>query len=115
MDNDDYTSKYDARKQLVKNFAEMYCTACLIVDLYKNAGTVEENQVFIKQKSNFIYLFERILSCCSADTRFIITNTFVRREKEDWYIPFYSRSSYYRIKKEAIEEFNAVVEKLKNN
>lgn len=51
-----------------------------------------------------IETYEFILSCLSNESRIIIEKEFVFRESKDWWILFYSRSTYYRLKTRAMEE-----------
>ena len=53
---------------------------------------------------SIIETFEIIMSSLSPETKFIITKEFVEGETGDWWVDFYSRSTYYRVKTRAMEE-----------
>lgn len=51
-----------------------------------------------------ISTFEFILDCLSKDSRLIIEKEFIEKERKDWWVYYYSRSTYYRLKTRAMEE-----------
>lgn len=51
-----------------------------------------------------IQSYEFILSCLSAESRRIIEKDFLYKDKKDWWVLYYSRSTYYRLKTRAMEE-----------
>ena len=48
--------------------------------------------------------FEFILDCLSMESKVIIEKEFIERVGKDWWIDYYSRSTYYRLKTRAMEE-----------
>ncbi len=53
----------------------------------------------------FLNLIERTLKCCSETTNWIIRFDFLEKQANDWYLNYFAKSSYYRLKRRAIYEF----------
>ena len=53
---------------------------------------------------SLISSFEIIIKALSPDSQIIITNEFVDQKEDDWWVDFYSRATYYRLKTRALEE-----------
>jgi len=84
------------------------------MDLYETSGNVHQNAVKIGQQAAIVNLYDLILRNCTPETRFIIIHTYIRKDGNDWYIPYYSESAYYRLKKNAIHEFTTSFQKLRD-
>lgn len=72
-------------------------------ELYSNNSKNE-----IKKMKGFISYFNFILDNLSFDSRIIITNDYLKQENEkqtNWWMEYYSRSTYFRNKSKAINEF----------
>ncbi len=72
-------------------------------ELYSNNSKSE-----IKKMKGFISYFNFILDNLSFDSRIIITNDYLKQESErqaNWWMEYYSRSTYFRNKNKAINEF----------
>ena len=50
-------------------------------------------------------MIEHVMENCSSDTVCIIKHDFLDQSPRNWYCNYYAKSSYYRLKKEAVEEF----------
>ena len=48
--------------------------------------------------------FELIIDALSKDSKLIIKNDYVEQRSEEWWIDYYSRATYYRLKTRALEE-----------
>lgn len=53
---------------------------------------------------SLISSFEIIIKALSPDSQLIITNEFVEQRSDEWWVDFYSRATYYRLKTRALEE-----------
>lgn len=53
---------------------------------------------------SLISSFEIIIKALSPDSQLIITNEFVEQKGDEWWVDFYSRATYYRLKTRALEE-----------
>lgn len=45
------------------------------------------------------------LCSCSKVSRFILENEFILYKRKEWWYDYFSRSSYYRMKQKAMDEF----------
>lgn len=48
--------------------------------------------------------FEIIIQALSSESQLIITNEYVLQRENEWWLDFYSRATYYRLKTRALEE-----------
>ena len=48
--------------------------------------------------------FEIVIQALSPESQLIITNEFVLQKNPEWWLEFYSRATYYRLKTRALEE-----------
>ena len=53
---------------------------------------------------SLISSFEIIIKALTPDSQLIITNEFVEQREDEWWVDFYSRATYYRLKTRALEE-----------
>ncbi|MBQ1355384.1 MAG: hypothetical protein IIY72_02775, partial [Solobacterium sp.] len=66
---------------------------------------IRENQALYDNDGSLIMLIDRTLMDCSKETQCIIRNEFLEIPEDMWYLPFFSRSAYYRLRKKALVEF----------
>ena len=72
---------------------------------YQDKGTQWIDSLYSKEElEKAIQSYEFILSCLSEESRRIIEKDFLYKDKKDWWILYYSRSTYYRLKTRAMEE-----------
>ncbi|MDO5811949.1 MAG: hypothetical protein Q4Q31_02510 [Bacillota bacterium] len=72
---------------------------------YQDKGTQWIDSLYNKEElEKAIQSYEFILSCLSAESRQIIEKDFLYKDKKDWWVLYYSRSTYYRLKTRAMEE-----------
>lgn len=45
-----------------------------------------------------------MIQALSPESQLIITNEFVLQKNHEWWLEFYSRATYYRLKTRALEE-----------
>ena len=60
--------------------------------------------ISVDELEKAIQSYEFILSCLSEESRRIIEKDFLYKDKKDWWVLYYSRSTYYRLKTRAMEE-----------
>lgn len=53
---------------------------------------------------NLIAAFEIVIKALSQESQLIITNEYVLQKEANWWIDYYSRATYYRLKTRALEE-----------
>jgi len=46
-----------------------------------------------------------IIKALSHDSQLIIVNEYVEQKENEWWVDYYSRATYYRLKTRALEEF----------
>lgn len=61
---------------------------------------IEEKQ----ELQNLISLFDMIIESLNEDSKRIIINDFLKKDEKDWWISYYAKSTYYRLKTRAMEE-----------
>ena len=72
---------------------------------YQDKGTQWIDSLYNKEElEKAIQSYEFILSCLSEESRRIIEKDFLYKDKKDWWVLYYSRSTYYRLKTSAMEE-----------
>lgn len=72
---------------------------------YQDKGTQWIDSLYNKEElEKAIQSYEFILSCLSEESRRIIEKDFLYKDKKDWWVLYYSRSIYYRLKTRAMEE-----------
>ena len=94
---------YPERKGFVKQ-------SCLI---FKKVKTTRNKFAALKGYDEYKLLeldpesiFERIMKLLDQDERLIIENDFLdKSERTNWYLDYWSKSSYYKYKHEAINKF----------
>lgn len=72
---------------------------------YQDKGTQWIDSLYSKEElEKAIQSYEFILSCLSEESRRIIEKDFLYKDKKDWWVLYYSRNTYYRLKTRAMEE-----------
>lgn len=72
---------------------------------YQDKGTQWIDSLYNKEElEKAIQSYKFILSCLSEESRRIIEKDFLYKDKKDWWVLYYSRSTYYRLKTRAMEE-----------
>lgn len=94
---------YQTQKKLVEFIGNAYMASRKRIDIYEFSG-VHNDPGYLNDIA-YVHSIERTLQDCSNDTKQIITRDFLQRSETGWYKNFYSSSSYYRLKRRAVEEF----------
>ncbi|MGM9941751.1 MAG: MG284/MPN403 family protein [Bulleidia sp.] len=55
--------------------------------------------------AEYVQRVDRALQDCSSDTRFIIRNGFLKNSESKWYMNYFSRNTFYRLRRKAVSEF----------
>ena len=69
------------------------------------AKSSHNNDYFSKDDHELIFTIEQALRNCSKETRLIIKNDFIYKQEKDWYLDYFSKSTYYRYQNSAMDEF----------
>lgn len=70
-------------------------------------GVEKQMNHYIQSKDELkkvIEFFQMIINKLSKESQTIIINEFIFNNESDWWIEYYSRSTYYRLKTRAMEE-----------
>ena len=94
-----------AKRKVAERIGALYRKSLKHMDIMSNTDCIREGTAVFRSEADLVYLVDRALQDCSRDTRFIIRNDYLKVSDPYWYEEFYSRSTYYRLKKEAISEF----------
>ena len=65
-----------------------------------NSGIEDKDEL-----KSLISSFEMIIKALSHDSQLIIVNEYVEQKENEWWVDYYSRATYYRLKTRALEEF----------
>ena len=76
----------------------------------KNSGIEDKDEL-----KSLISSFEMIIKALSHDSQLIIVNEYVEQKENEWWVDYYSRATYYRLKTRALEEFLFYVNVYWNN
>lgn len=94
-----------SKRKLVERIGSCYRRSRKRQDLMNNTGCIRENARLYHADADLIYLVDRTLKDCTKDTQNIIRHEFLEVSDPYWYEAYYSRSTFYRLKREAIDEF----------
>jgi hypothetical protein len=114
MNKTEKTLSYSEEKAILIYLGEIYNKAHTITELYKQEENLTRTPVWINQQASLVKLIECTLNSCTPGTRFIIIHSFLRKDPSDWYIPYYSKSSFFRMKRIAVDEFTKSFMRLKD-
>ncbi|MCB6706977.1 hypothetical protein LI094_10575 [[Clostridium] saccharogumia] len=118
-----FKQKQDAVENLFKQYhrakLKLYCLENVNYYPQVSAGIIKETKRRYKRSiaerlnsriedkdelKSLISSFKIIIKALSPDSQIIITNEFVDQKEDDWWVDFYSRATYYRLKTRALEE-----------
>ncbi len=118
-----FKQKQDAVKNLFKQYhrakLKLYCLENVNYYPQVSAGVIRETKKYYKRSvaerlnsriedkdelKSLISSFEIIIKALSPDSQVIITNEFINQKEDDWWVDYYSRATYYRLKTRALEE-----------
>ena len=118
-----FKQKQDAVKNLFKQYhrakLKLYCLENVNYYPQVSAGVIRETKKYYKKSvaerlnsrienkdelKSLISSFEIIIKALSPDSQVIITNEFIDQKEDDWWVDYYSRATYYRLKTRALEE-----------
>ncbi|HCY07198.1 MAG TPA: hypothetical protein DHS57_08155 [Erysipelotrichaceae bacterium] len=92
-------------EKIVKHIGETYRKSVLRREINAGIMQINENSKAYKNDSDFIFAIDCYLNECSRDTKCIIENEYLKKKESLWYLDYYTKSTYYRLKKKAIIEF----------
>ena len=106
------TGTYDCTSHTAaenENVVRKICGECrkakVRLDIRRHQNMVSEPEGGISDDARLVYYVERCLLECARETQLIIRNEFMNESRRDWYIPYFSRTTYYRLRPKAVQEF----------
>ena len=70
----------------------------------------QQNDYYVKEENKSALPFDYIISKMDEESKRILYYDYVVIQPKDWYLEYYSRSTYYRLKNIALDQFLAYVE-----
>lgn len=98
-----YTTKQ--KKNIADLIGTNYRTCMRKIDSARMGGHVVWTDDDYRDCEEYVRTIERVLQDCSCETRFIIRNGILQIPEPGWYEEVYSKNTFYRLRKKAIEEF----------
>ena len=98
-----YTNKQ--LRNIANVIGEHYRLSKRQMESLENQNDVATNMELYKNALDYVRTVDRTLQDCSNDTRLIIRHGFLNNSEPGWYGSYYSRNTYYRLRKKAISEF----------
>jgi hypothetical protein len=95
---------YQTQKKLLQFMGDTYIASKKRIDLYEFSGARGNDPSYLNDIA-YVHSIDRTLQDCSNDTKNIIRHDFLEKSETGWYRVFYNPSSYYRLKRRAVEEF----------
>lgn len=96
---------YECECKLVQKIGEEYKTSRVKVNSSCYGSTIHDNRRNYIYPREYMYNVDEALLNCSLDTRHIIMHDYLMVSDKQWYLAFYSRTTYYRLKRIAVTEF----------
>ncbi len=94
---------YAEKRIIIGYFANLYNQAVAREELRKinrhSYMSAEEND------KTLIFLMDHALSHVSRETQLIIRHEFIYKSPDIWYLDYFSKTSYYRFRLLAVDEF----------
>lgn len=82
-----------------------YKEKCQIIQYLINLSYRNRQWVIQEGESLLYQQIQMTLDRLSVEQRQIIINDFIIKQDKNWYLEFYSRSTYYRLKNDAMNSF----------
>lgn len=99
--------RYTTRQK--KNIAEVigfhYRKSLRQIETIASDGGIISDQNAYEDAIRYVNTVDRALKDCSNETKFIIRNGILIIPEPGWYEEVYSKNTFYRLRKKAIEEF----------
>lgn len=90
---------------IIKYLAKSYKISKKRESIYQFQGNLREKDGIYNEDKTVIHLIDSTIEECTRNTQLIIMNEYFKNKEYDWYLGYFSRSSFYRLKRLAIEEF----------
>lgn len=96
---------YEEEETVMQYLGKAYRRSRRRMDISNYLGETAENSKTYDSDRNYVYLIDRTVMDCSSDTRHVIINDYLKKSGPKWYVGYFSKSRYYRIRRDAVHEF----------
>lgn len=96
--------KFEEKRLILQKISECYLKSSRRIEIYEYQGIREESEQY-QADCAVRQMIQIALNACSENTQIIIENEYLKSKQHEWYLNYYSRSNFYRLKKQAIHEF----------
>ncbi len=93
------------KEQIMNYLMKCYRKSSYRAKQYEQFDMIAENQATYRYDKTTCLLVEVALQEMDTDEKRIITHDFMYPENNQWYLEYYTRSTYYRLKNRAIDKF----------
>ncbi len=96
---------YQELEKIVKYIGNIYRKSIVRKEIKTGILQVNEESNTYKYNDDLVIAIDCYLNECSRDTKCIIEKEYLNKNDPYWYLEYYTKSTYYRLKKKAILEF----------
>ena len=89
-------------REIVNRLFELYRRSLRYIQINEELGIARGNLIAHQE---IVRLIELIIEELRSDHRLIITREYMNVPEPSWYVKYYSRSTFYRLRDEAVREF----------
>lgn len=103
LDGFDFTP--EQYELISKTVADTYRGCMKRINYMEYMACIHENQKEYDDDRTLVKIVDFCMENCSKETQLIIRNEFLQEPEKGWFLNYFTRSSYYRIRKKAVQEF----------
>lgn len=70
---------------------------------------MQDNHVFVDNHGTRTYPYDFIIAKLDIESQRILYFDYIKKKSKNWYLGYYSKSTYYRLKNNALDEFLELV------
>jgi hypothetical protein len=96
---------YASARVIMEHTARVYRQCVMNMNEFEKEHLVRQNWDEYQRDSSFVNEIDQIVMELPGPKRLIIVSDYLRHRVPGWHKGFYADSTYYRLKKEAVEEF----------
>ncbi len=93
---------YEEEETIMQYLGKAYRRSRRRMDILQHLG--ESSETYDKDR-DYVYMIDRTVMDCSSDTRHVIINEYLKNSTPKWYVGYFSKSRYYRVRRDAVREF----------
>lgn len=93
------------KEQILNYLMKCYRKSCNRVKRYEVLEMVHEHMEIYRHDKTTVMLVDEAMLELSYEEQRIIRNDYMYPKEQKWFTAYYSRSSYYRLKAQAVDKF----------